>query len=54
MIAAFLLILLFFLTIGHELTLKICSARLDHRTAPLSVSGWTLLGRLAIMPLFGH
>lgn len=54
MIAAFLLILLFFLTIGHELTLKICSARLDHRTAPIYISGWTLLGLVAVMPLYGH
>ncbi len=49
-----LLILLFFLTIGHLVTLKLCSVKLDHRTAPLFISLWTLLGLIAVYPLYGH
>lgn len=53
MTAALLLVLLFLLTIGHLLTLKVCSVRLDHRTAPIFISLWTLLGLLAVSPVFG-
>jgi hypothetical protein len=53
MTAALLLILLFLLTIGHLLTLKVCSVKLDHRTAPIFISLWTLLGLLAVAPIFG-
>lgn len=49
-----LLFLLFFLTIAHLVTLKVCSLKLDHRTAPLFISGWTLLGVLAVSPFYGH
>lgn len=49
-----LLILLFFLTIGHLVTLKICSVKLDHRTAPVFISAWTLFGLAAVSPFFGH
>lgn len=52
--ASFLLLLLFVLTIGHLLTLKLCSNRIDHRTAPLFISLWTLLGLLAVSPFYGH
>lgn len=52
--AHLLLALLFLLTIGHLLTLKICSVRLDHRTAPIFISLWTLLGVAAVSPFFGH
>lgn len=48
-----LLALLFLLTIGHLLTLKICSVKLDHRTAPIFISLWTLLGAAAVWPLYG-
>lgn len=50
----FLLALLFLLTIGHLVTLKICSVALDHKTAPLFISGWTLLGLLCVSPFYGH
>ncbi|MDI1228134.1 MAG: hypothetical protein PSY14_10665 [bacterium] len=49
-----LLALLFGLTILHLVTLKVCSVTLDHRTAPLFISVWTLLGLAAASPLFGH
>lgn len=49
-----LLVLLFILTIGHEVTLKVCSVRLDHRTAPLYISLWTMIGLVVVMPLYGH
>lgn len=49
-----LLLALFFLTIAHLVTLKICSLSLDHRTAPLFIGGWTLLGLVAVIPVFGH
>lgn len=49
-----LLCLLFLLTIGHLLTLKVCSVTLDHKTAPLFISGWTLLGLLCVSPVYGH
>ncbi|MEZ0261080.1 MAG: hypothetical protein ACAH80_08725 [Alphaproteobacteria bacterium] len=52
--AHFLLALLFFLTIGHLVTLKLCSVKLDHRTAPLFISIWTLLGAAAVSPHYGH
>lgn len=52
--AHLLLLLLFFLTIGHLLTLKACSVRLDHRTAPIFISAWTLLGVALVSPFFGH
>jgi hypothetical protein len=52
--AHLLLALLFLLTIGHLLTLKICSVKLDHRTAPIFISLWTLLGVAAVSPFFGH
>lgn len=53
-LAHLLLITLFLLTIGHLVTLKICSVKLDHRTAPVFISGWTLLGLLAVSPFYGH
>lgn len=49
-----LLALLFGLTILHLVTLKVCSVTLDHRTAPLFISVWTLAGLAATAPLFGH
>lgn len=49
-----LLALLFLLTIGHLLTLKVCSLKLDHRTAPIFIGLWTLLGAAATGPVFGH
>lgn len=48
-----LLLLLFALTIGHLVTLKVCSVALDHKTAPLFISAWTLLGLCAVWPLYG-
>lgn len=50
----FLLVLLFFLTIAHLVSLKLCSVKLDHRTAPLFISLWTLLGAAAVAPVYGH
>lgn len=49
----FLLLLLFALTIAHLVSLKVCSLALDHKTAPLFIAGWTLLGLLAVTPLYG-
>jgi len=49
-----LLLLLFLLTIGHLVTLKVCSLKLDHKTAPLFISGWTLLGLALLAPVYGH
>ncbi len=49
-----LLALLFLLTIGLLLTLKICSVQIDHRTAPIFISLWTLLGAAAAAPRYGH
>lgn len=49
-----LLLLLFLLTIAHLVSLKVCSVTVDHRTAPLFISGWTLLGLLISCPVFGH
>lgn len=54
MLAPLFLLLLFFLTIGHLVTLKLCSVRLDHRTAPVFIGFWTLLGVAAVSPFFGH
>jgi hypothetical protein len=51
---ALLLAALFALTVCHLVTLKICSVRLDHRAAPLFISGWTLLGLAAVSPFYGH
>jgi hypothetical protein len=48
-----LLLTLFALTVGHLVTLKLCSARLDHRSAPLFISGWTLAGVALVAPLYG-
>lgn len=45
---------LFVLTIGHLVTLKVCSVALDHRTAPLYIGGWTLMGLALVSPLYGH
>jgi hypothetical protein len=53
-VAHALLVLLFLLTIGHLLTLKVCSVKLDHRTAPIFISLWTLLGAAAVSPFYGH
>lgn len=50
--AHLLLLLLFVLTIAHLVTLKICSVRLDHRTAPVFVSVWVLAGLAATAPLY--
>lgn len=47
------LLLLFLLSIGHLVTLKICSVALDHRTAPVFISGWTLIGLACVFPLYG-
>ncbi len=47
-----LLLLLFLLTVGHLVTLKICSLKLDHRTAPLFIGGWTLAGLAVVYPLY--
>lgn len=52
--AEFYLVILFLLTIVHLLTLKMCSDVLDHRTAPLFIGGWTLIGLLVTAPVFGH
>ena len=49
-----LLALLFVLTVAHLLTLKICAEKIDHRTAPVFVSFWTLLGLAVTAPVFGH
>lgn len=54
MIAHLLLLALFLLTIGHLVTLKVCSLKLDHRTAPLFISGWTLFGLFCLSPFYGH
>jgi hypothetical protein len=53
-VAHVLLAVLFLLTIGHLLTLKVCSVKLDHRTAPIFISAWVLLGLAAAAPYFGH
>lgn len=53
-IAELFLVILFVLTIVHLLTLKLCSNVLDHRTAPLFIGGWTLIGLLVTAPVFGH
>lgn len=50
----FLLVLLFVLTIGHLVTLKICSNKMDHRTAPIFISVWTLMGLLSVSPVYGY
>lgn len=50
----FLLGALFILTIAHLVTLKVCSLKLDHRTAPLFVSGWVLVGLAITYPSFSH
>ena len=50
----FLLALLFALTILHLVTLKVCSLKLDHKTAPLFISFWTLLGLGITYPAYGH
>lgn len=52
--AHFLLILLFFLTILHLVTLKMCSVKLDHKTAPIFISGWTLIALAVLYPIHGH
>lgn len=54
LIAKLFLWALFGLTIFHLITLKLCANTLDHRTAPLFISGWTLLGLGAAAPVFGH
>ncbi len=54
MTAHLLLVLLFFLTIGLVVMQKLCSVKLDHRSAPLFFSGWTLLGLIGTWPVFGH
>lgn len=48
------LLALFILTLGHILSLKVCSMVLDHRTAPLFISIWVLIGLVAAAPTFGH
>lgn len=53
-IAELFLVILFVLTIAHLLSLKLCSSMLDHRTAPLFIGGWTLIGLLVTAPVFGH
>lgn len=54
MTSPFFLLLLFFLTVGLVVMQKLCSVRLDHRTAPIFFSVWTLIGLLGSWPLFGH
>jgi hypothetical protein len=49
-----LLALLFLLSIATLVTLKLCSAKIDHRATPLFISGWILLGLLAVSPFYGH
>lgn len=49
-----LLTLLFFLTIAYAISMKVCSGRIDHRTAPLFISAWALIGLAATWPLNGH
>lgn len=53
-VAQLFLIALFLLTVAHLVTLKLCSNVLDHRTAPLFIGGWTLIGLAASWPVFGH
>lgn len=53
-IAHLLLLMLFLLTIAHLIALKVCSVSLDHRTAPLFISSWTIIGLIAAIPLYGH
>lgn len=53
-IGALFLLLLFVLTVAHLVSLKYCAGTLDHRAAPLFISGWTLLGLLAVTPFYGH
>ena len=48
------LIALFFLTIGHLVTLKVCSVTLNHKTAPIFLSSWTLIGMLVMWPTHGY
>ena len=48
------LVILFALTIVHLITLKLCSNTLDHRTAPIFIGGWTLIGLAVTAPVFGH
>lgn len=48
------LLALFILTLGHILSLKACSMVLDHRTAPIFISIWTLIGLALCYPTFGH
>lgn len=48
------LLALFILTLGHILSLKVCSMVLDHRTAPIFISLWVLIGLLMATPTFGH
>jgi len=54
LLAPLLLAALFVLTILHLITLKICSVTLDHRTAPLFISGWTLAGLTIVSPFYGY
>lgn len=49
-----LLLVLFFLTILHLVTLKVCALKLDHHAAPLFISGWVLLGLIAVSPFYGY
>lgn len=49
-----LLVLLFVLTIGHLITLKTCSLALNHHTAPVFISVWSLAGVAITYPLYGH
>ena len=54
MIGPLFLLLLFFLTIGLVVMQKVCSVKLDHRSAPIFFSGWTLIGLAGTWPLFGR
>lgn len=51
---AFFLLLLFVLTVAHLVSLKLCAGALDHRSAPLFIGGWTLVGLLVVAPFYGH
>ncbi len=50
--AHILLLALFALTILYALALKLCSMKLDHRTAPIFISVWSLVGLAATWPFF--
>jgi hypothetical protein len=48
-----LLVLLFAFTIAYVLAMKVASNRIDHRTAPIFISAWALLGLAVTWPFLG-